>query len=160
MTETNTTFTMPLLALRGITVFPGMLLTFDVERQASVGALEQAGDKQLLFLTAQRNLVADLPKEDELYRVGTVCRIRQLLRQPRSSLCRVMVEGLQRAEILEMDTDPHGYSATLRLLPDKPERMNPDRLEALQRKCVSLFEDYLRMNPDMAAPIPPMLPGT
>ena len=151
MTETNTTFTMPLLALRGITVFPGMLLTFDVERQASVGALEQAGDKQLLFLTAQRNLVADLPKEDELYRVGTVCRIRQLLRQPRSSLCRVMVEGLQRAEILEMDTDPHGYSATLRLLPDKPERMNPDRLEALQRKCVSLFEDYLRMNPDMAA---------
>ena len=150
-TEFENTFTMPLLALRGLTVFPGMLLTFDVERSASIGALEQAGDKQLVFLTAQRNISADLPKAEELYQVGTVCRIRQLLRQPRSSLCRVMVEGMERAEALEIDTNPRGYSAVLRMLPDKPERMNPDRMEALQRKCISLFEEYLRMNPEMAA---------
>ena len=145
-------FRLPMVALRGLTVFPGMLLTFDVERPASVAALEKAGqDQQLVFLAAQKSLGADLPKEEEIYHVGTVCRIRQQLRQPRGNLCRVMVEGIYRAEAQSIDTDPHGYVATLRILPDKAERMNRDRLEALQRRCVSLFEDYLHMNPDMAA---------
>ena len=153
MTEnTNDIFTLPMLALRGLTVFPGMLLTFDVERPASIAALQQAGkEQQLIFLAAQKSLDADLPKEEELCHIGTVCRIRQQLRQPRGSLCRVMVEGLYRAEAIRIDTDARGYSAELRGLPDRPERMNPDRLEALQRKCVSLFEDYLRMNQDMPA---------
>ena len=145
-------FQLPMMALRGLTVFPGMLLTFDVERPASIAALEKAGqDRQLIFLAAQKSLSDDLPKGEDLYRVGTVCRIRQQLRQPRSSLCRVMVEGLYRAEALEYSADAQGYSALLRALPDRDERMNRDRLEALQRKCVSLFEDYLHMNPDMAA---------
>ncbi len=144
--------TLPLLALRGLTVFPGMLLTFDVERPASIGALKQAeNSRQLIFLVAQRDLSADLPKEEELYRVGTVCRIRQQLRQPRSSLCRLMVEGLYRAETLSVDVDSRGYSAELRALPDRVERMNPDKLEALQRKCIALFEEYLHLNTDMAA---------
>ncbi len=144
--------TLPLLALRGLTVFPGMLLTFDVERPASIGALKRAdGSKQLIFVVAQRDLSADLPQEHQLYHVGTVCRIRQQLRQPRSNLCRVMVEGLYRAEALSIETDSRGYSAEVRVLPDRVERMNPDKLEALQRKCISLFEEYLRMNPEMAA---------
>ena len=153
MTENmNDIFTLPMLALRGLTVFPGMLLTFDVERPASIAALQQAGkQQQLIFLAAQKSLNADLPKEEELYHIGTVCRIRQQLRQPRGSLCRVMVEGLYRAEAIHIDTDAKGYQAELRGLPDRPERMNPDRLEALPRKCVSLFEDYLHMNPDMPA---------
>ena len=151
MTENqNDLFTLPMLALRGLTVFPGMLLTFDVERPASIAALQQAGkEQQLIFLASQKSLNADLPKEEELYHVGTVCRIRQQLRQPRGNLCRVMVEGLYRAEAVSIDTDAKGYSAVLRGLPDRAERMNPDRLEALLRKCVSLFEDYLRMNQDM-----------
>ena len=146
------TIRMPMIALRGLVVFPGMLLTFDVERPASVAALAEAGKgEQLIFLAAQKSLNADLPKAEELYHIGTVCRIRQQLRQPRGSLCRVMVEGLYRAEALSIDTDAKGYSAELRGLPDKAERMNPDRLEALQRKCISLFEDYLHLNQDMAA---------
>lgn len=151
MTEqTHNSFRLPLLALRGLTVFPGMLLTFDVERPASIGALEQASkDQQLIFLAAQKTLDADLPKAEDIYSVGTVCRIRQQLRQPRGGLCRVMVEGLYRAEALEIVTDSKGYSALLHMLPDRPERMNSDRMEALQRHCVSLFEDYLHMNPDM-----------
>ena len=153
MTEKSLdSFRLPMVALRGLTVFPGMLLTFDVERPASVAALEKAGqDQQLIFLAAQKSLGADLPKEEEIYRVGTVCRIRQQLRQPRGNLCRVMVEGIYRAEAQSIETDPRGYMATLRILPDRAERMNRDRLEALQRRCVSLFEDYLHMNPDMAA---------
>ena len=60
-----------------------------------------------------------------------------------------MVEGLYRAEALEIDTNSKGYSALLHMLPDRPERMNADRMEALQRHCIGLFEDYLHMNPDM-----------
>ena len=154
MTEINEIFSLPMLALRGLTVFPGMLLTFDVERPASIAALQEASGEgqQLIFLAAQKTLNDDLPKEEGLYHVGTVCRIRQQLRQPRGNLCRVMVEGLYRAEALSIDTDAKaGYRAQLRGLPDRAERMNPDRLEALQRKCISLFEDYLRLNQDMAA---------
>ena len=151
MTETNNSFSLPMIALRGLTVFPGMLLTFDVERPASIAALERADkEEKLVFLAAQKSLSADLPRETELYHVGTVCRIRQQLRQPRSSLCRVMVEGLYRAQALSVDTDARCYTALLRMLPDRAERMNPDRLEALQRKCISLFEEYLRLNTDMA----------
>ena len=154
MTEINEIFSLPMLALRGLTVFPGMLLTFDVERPASIAALQEASGEgqQLIFLAAQKTLSDDLPKEEGLYHVGTVCRIRQQLRQPRGNLCRVMVEGLYRAEALSIDTDAKaGYRAQLRGLPDRAERMNPDRLEALQRKCISLFEDYLHLNQDMAA---------
>ena len=71
---------LPLLALRGLHVFPGMLLTFDVERQASIGALNAAlKNDQMIFLGAQKDLTADMPQENEIYSVGTVCRIRQQL---------------------------------------------------------------------------------
>ena len=67
MTENNDIFTLPMLALRGLTVFPGMLLTFDVERPASIAALQQAGkEQQLNYLAAQKSLNADLPTEEEL----------------------------------------------------------------------------------------------
>ena len=76
---------LPLLALRGLHVFPGMLLTFDVERPASIAALNTAiRADQIIFLSAQKDLSADLPTEEEIYAVGTVCRIRQQLRQPHS----------------------------------------------------------------------------
>ena len=78
MTEnTINTKTLPMLALRGLHVFPEMLLTFDVERQASIGALGMAAKSgQLIFLAAQKNLTADMPQEEDIYPVGTVCRIR------------------------------------------------------------------------------------
>ena len=75
---------LPLLALRGLHVFPGMMLTFDVERPASVAALNAAiRCNQLIFLAAQKDLTADLPQESDISDIGTVCRIKQQLRQPR-----------------------------------------------------------------------------
>lgn len=148
----NDLSSMPLLALRGLTIFPGMLLTFDVERPASVAALGLASGKdQLIFLVTQKDLTADMPEEKDIYRVGTVCRIRQQLRQPRGTVCRVMVEGLFRAQAIRIHTDPKVYSAELRPLPDKNEKVSGARMEALLRNCLSLFDEYLRMNPDMAA---------
>ena len=148
----NLTFPMPMLALRGLHIFPGMMLTFDVERPASVASLGMASNlDQQIFLAAQKDLSSDMPEEDGIYHVGTVCRIRQQLRQPRGSICRVMVEGLYRAEAVSMDTDPKGYTAELRALPDKAERVQSERMEALLRNCMSLYEEYLHLNQDLPA---------
>ena len=141
---------LPMLPLRGLSVFPGMLLSFDVERNASVAALDAAVKADhLIFLSAQKDIATDVPEEKDIYHVGTVCRVRQQLRQPRSSSCRVMVEGLYRAEALSMDTEGKGYSAQVTRLDDKPEKVSAVRKEALVRSCLSLFSEYLQMNPDM-----------
>lgn len=142
--------TIPMLALRGLHVFPGMLLTFDVERSASIGALDLAmKTDQMIFLAAQKDLAADMPKEEEIYSVGTVCRVRQQLRQPRSGICRVMVEGLFRAEAISIDTDPKAYTAEIAPLPDRNDRASAARKEALLRNCLNLFNQYLQFNQDM-----------
>ena len=148
--ETHELIKMPLLALRGLHVFPGMLLTFDVERPASIAALSNAvRADQLIFLSAQKDLAADMPKEDEIYAVGSVCRVRQQLRQPRGSICRVMVEGLYRARAEDVNCDPKGYSAYIEPLPDKADRVSAERKEALLRSCLSQFEEYIQYNSDM-----------
>lgn len=86
---------LPLMALRGITVFPEMILNFDVERSASIAALNRAmRDDQMIFLVGQRDIAIDVPSADELYSVGTVCRIKQMMKQPGTKLVRVMVEGI------------------------------------------------------------------
>ena len=75
--------TLPTLALRGASVFPGTVLHFDVERPMSIAALNAAiGTDRLLFLVAQRDLSCDQPKQDDLFAVGTVCRLSQILRTP------------------------------------------------------------------------------
>ena len=142
----------PLLALRGLSVFPGMMLTFDVERHASIGALNAAlKSDQMIFLAAQKDLAADMPKEDDIYSVGTVCRIRQQLRQPKGNICRVMVEGVYRAQAVSILTDEEGYSAFIRPLPDKKERVSDVRREALVRNCLNLFDEYIQFNPNMVS---------
>ena len=148
-TMENEIRTLPMLPLRGLSVFPAMLLSFDVERNASVAALDAAvrGD-HLIFLAAQKDIATDVPEEKDIYHVGTVCRVRQQLRQPHSS-CRVMVEGLYRAEAISMDTEGKVYSAQVTRLDDKPEKVSAVRKEALVRSCLSLFNEYLQMNPDM-----------
>ena len=139
----------PMMALRGLNIFPEMLMTFDVERQASIGSLSAALQADhLIFLAAQKDIACDVPEEKDIYRVGTVCRIRQQLRQPRGNMCRVMVEGIYRAEALTVNTDPDGYTALIRPLNDLTERVSEAKKEALLRTCVSLFDEYLHLNPE------------
>lgn len=146
----NEIIKLPMLALRGLNVFPGMIITFDVERPASVAALNAAvSSSRNIFLAAQKNLAEDAPDENGIYKVGTVCRVCQQLRQPKGGVCRVMVEGLYRAEAVGMNPDPKGYTALVRRLPDKKERVSAERMEALVRSCLSLYEEYLHLNPDI-----------
>lgn len=140
----------PMLALRGLSVFPGMMLTFDVERSASIAALNQAvrGD-QMIFLAAQIDPLADAPTADEIYHVGTVCRVRQQLHQPRGGITRVLVEGVYRAEAVSMDTESKFFTATIHPLPDLEEKVSAARREALLRNCLSLFDEYIQVRPEM-----------
>lgn len=145
----NENLLIPMMALRGLNIFPEMLMTFDVERQASIGSLSAALQADhLIFLAAQKDIACDVPEEKDIYRVGTVCRIRQQLRQPRGNMCRVMVEGVYRAEALTVNTDPDGYTALIRPLNDLTERVSEAKKEALLRTCVSLFDEYLHLNPE------------
>ena len=139
---------LPMLPLRGLHIFPGMMLTFDVERSASMAALAAANrGGHLIYLVAQRDLAVELPQEKDVFRVGTVCRVRQQLRQEQG--CRVMVEGLYRAEAESMDLEGKCYAARVRPLPDRTERVSEARMEALLRTSISLFHEYLQQNPEL-----------
>ena len=140
--EFSTQRAMPVLTLRGISIFPGMLLNFDVERPANIAALNIAmGEDRILFLTVQKEITKDLPFLDDIYAVGTVCRVKQMLRQPGGQNVRIMVEGLGRGRIVSLITDSPCLYTEVEPLPDVDERMTV-RTEALCRRCVSLFSQY------------------
>ena len=134
---------MPLLPLRGLNVFPQMVITFEVERNTSVNAVNTAcGKDGLIFLTAQKDAMQDLPESSGLYKVGTVCKIKQHIILPQSSVCRVMVEGLYRAEAIAIHRGEKLYTADIFRIDDKKERVSAIRREALVRNTLSLFRDY------------------
>ena len=151
--ETNLQKTMPALALRGLTVFPNMLLHFDVGRAASIKALDESmGSGQPIFLVAQRDLAVEDPQEKDLYSVGTVCNVRQLLRLPGDNV-RVMVEGLSRGRLLEMtQTEPYLAARVEELPAEQPVRRSA-RTEALIRQTYELFESFIELAPKMTPDI-------
>ena len=133
---------MPVLPLRGLSVFPGMLLNFDVERPMSVAALNIAmGEDQILFLTAQKDMTKDIPFLNDIYAIGTVCRVRQMLRQPGGKTVRVMVEGIGRGRIISLITDSPCLYTEVEPLNDVEEKSTV-KIEALCRRCVTLFSQY------------------
>ncbi len=140
--EFNAQRAMPVLPLRGLAVFPGMLLNFDVERPMSAAALNIAmGEDQIILLTAQKDMTKDLPFLEDIYAVGTVCRVRQMLRQPGGKTIRVMVEGLGRGKIVSLVTDSPCLYVEVEPLPDAAEKLSV-KTEALCRRCVALFSQY------------------
>ncbi len=150
MSETYTrTEKLPMIALRGLTMFPDVILTFDVERELSLRALEMSviGNRDI-FLVAQKNVAVDVPEEKDMYSVGVVCRVKQQIRQPQSSIRRVTVEGLYRARAEHMVLTGRAYTADVTPLPDKEERVSEDRIVALVRSCFSMYHDYLSENPE------------
>jgi len=137
---------LPMLPLRGLTVFPHMILTFDVGREKSINALDEAMvNNQLIFLTTQKDAKNDSPDVDDIYNVGTISRVKQLLRLPGNTI-RVLVEGLNRAEIMKyVKTEPFfTVEVAERILPENREKSIID--EALKRKVTSTFEDYAKLS--------------
>ncbi|AGX44086.1 endopeptidase La [Clostridium saccharobutylicum] len=94
-------YTIPLIPLRGLTVFPNVVVHFDVGREKSTEAIEQAMlDNQEIFLVGQKDSRVEEPCQDEIYSIGTICKIKQILKMSDNTI-RVLVEGKERAEIVE-----------------------------------------------------------
>ncbi len=134
----------PVLPLRDIVVFPHMIVPLFVGREKSVRALEDVmkDDKQIL-LVAQRNAAQDDPSVDDIYEVGTVSTVLQLLKLPDGTV-KVLVEGGQRARITRFTDNPSFFEAEGELI-GEPES-DTQELEALSRSVVSQFEQYIKLN--------------
>lgn len=140
---------LPLLPLRGLCIFPYMVLHFDVGREKSVKALEEAMiNDQLIFLVTQKDAKLDLPSSEDLYEVGTISRIKQLLKLPGDTI-RVLVEGVSRASIKSIIGDEPFFKAEL---VEKPEGYGVEsiELEAMRRSVMDVFEEYVKLNPKIA----------
>lgn len=140
---------LPLLPLRGLSIFPYMVLHFDVGREKSVRALEEAMvNDQLIFLVTQKDAHTDLPGKEDFYNVGTISKIKQLLKLPGDTI-RVLVEGISRAKIEEIVSDDAYF------LVDVTEHevdhdSSDSELEALRRSVLVVFDEYIKANPKIA----------
>jgi len=139
---------LPLLPLRGLTVFPRMTLPFDVGRPKSIRALEEAMvNNQLIFLVTQKDAKDDSPGGDDLYKVGTVSKVKQLLKLPGDTI-RVLVEGLSRAEIKEILQVEPFFMAMVGVHDESTDTSSKDSLKvkALKRQVLSSFEEYAKLS--------------
>jgi len=135
---------MPLLPLRGLLVYPSMVLHLDVGREKSVKALEQAMvEDSMILLSSQSETNIEDPAQEDIYRIGTIAKVRQMLKLPNGTI-RVLVEGIVRAEIVDyLDTQDY-YEVLLRELPEAA--VVDSEVEALMRSVLSQFEHYINLS--------------
>lgn len=154
--DTNNQRMLPVLPLRGLTAFPDMLIHFDVGRAMSIKALEAAmKDGQWIFLTAQKDLKTDRPTADDLYEVGTICIIKQILRLPGDNI-RVLVEGKDRARALHYQKSEDGgecLKAQVEVLYDILPLGGERREQALVRTVQNRFEEYAALAPRLSSDV-------
>ncbi len=145
LTGEGIVLSMPLIPLRGLTVFPGVNLTFDVARERSRAAVQSAMDNnQLVFLATQKDPAVDWPDHEDIYHIGCVARIRQVLELPNSDNMKLLVEGRQRAKLHHLTgNEEYDRAEVIYLIPDGHD---PDQdmaeLEAYRRRLLHAFEQY------------------
>lgn len=148
-------FSMPMVALRGLVVFPEMTLHFDVGRPKSVKAVRSAMERKTnIFLATQMDLECDDPRYDDIYRSGVVCEIKQVMKLPGTDTLRVVVYGLYRAELLHINSANPFLSAIVRRI--ETEKVSPENAkyeEALVRNLIGIFEEYAYFVPKLPSDI-------
>lgn len=139
--------TMPAVALRGLTILPGMVQHFDISREKSVRAVETAmmGD-QKVYLVTQRNPQQEVPTAADLYQMGTVSQIKQIVKMP-NGILRVMVEGLERAALLTLFEDGQYLEAEIEDAPMQEEQLSDTVKEAMSRIVKEKLEEFGNANP-------------
>jgi ATP-dependent Lon protease len=143
MTEKK--YILPMIPLRGLTIFPYMVLHFDIGREKSIRALEEAFMKnQLIFVTTQKEAEIEDPSIDDVYKVGTITKVKQMLKLP-GELIRVLVEGISRAEIQQVTRDDEFFEVEVIEKEEQKEIEKTPELEALMRSVISAFEEYVNM---------------
>ncbi len=137
---------LPVLALRGLVVFPGMTTHFDVGRTRSARAVEEAiSSDQQIFLVAQRELESDNPKRADLYEFGTVSVIKQILRLPGDNM-RILVEGKYRAQLVDcIQSEPYLFGRIMQA-DEISHNSAAVRVQALVRQAHSLFEQFVELS--------------
>lgn len=148
---------LPLLPLRDVVVYPHMVIPLFVGRDKSIEALESAmaSDKQVL-LVAQKNPAEDDPKAEDVYGIGTISTILQLLKLPDGTV-KVLVEGGERAQIEQIDTVDHHFRARVSPLPEEP--LEEREAEALVNSTVSQFEQYVSLSKKVPSEVMTSLTG-
>lgn len=139
---------LPLLPLRGVLVFPYMVIHLDVGRKKSISALEEAMiSEREIFLATQKDAQEDEPRQEDIFQVGSIAEIKQLLKLPGGTI-RVLVEGLRRGKITEyVDSDPY-YK--VEILEYDEEEKKTNEVEALMRNLVYQFEQYVKLSKRIA----------
>lgn len=146
----NETMDLPMIPLRGLSVFPGMVLHFDIGREKSINALEKAMvNNQYIFLSSQMDENTDLPTPEDFYHLGTIGRIKQMLRLPGDSI-RVLVEGICRAEISEVLFEVPYFQCRVRPITATESGSDDPATEALMRTVLTSFDEYINLNQNLA----------
>ncbi len=150
------TITMPVIALRGMTVLPKMMLHFDISRTKSIAAVEKAmvGDQKVCLVTQKNSEEAD-PGIEDLYQVGTVALIKQLVKLP-NNVIRVMVEGMERVELLTLDSDEPMLIGEVEKTLEADDSIDYIAREAMIQIIKEKLEEYGKENPKIAKEV---LPG-
>ena len=138
---------MPAVALRGMVILPSMTVHFDISREKSIKAVEQAmQENQQLFVVAQRSPETPEPEKKDLYSVGTVVNIRQLLRLPQN-IFRVLAEGTERAELVDLDEEQGYLRAEVETFEERAEdEPGEAQREAMLRNLKELYQEYAQVN--------------
>ena len=148
--EESDALIIPLIPLRGMTIFPNMVLHFDIGREKSINALEKAMIvNQHVFLVSQRDENTELPTPEDFYSIGTVAKIKQMLKLPGDSI-RVLVEGICRGQIEAIIQEVPFFKCMIRRIEDEEDVEPGAMTTALMRSVVSNFEEYLSMAPRAA----------
>lgn len=141
---------MPMLVLRGLVLFPQMVLHFDVGRDKSISALNQVMENdRKIFLVAQKDIRDDEPKASALYKVGVVAQVKQIIKS-QSGTWRVLVEGMYRAKLLEVVSEsPHFEGVVVEFPLKAPRTLKSAMCDALMRTVKDLFQEYCFLTPRM-----------
>lgn len=153
----RTQLTIPVVALRGLTVLPQMIISFDISRKKSIAAVEKAmvGDQKILLVTQKRTEEMN-PQTEDLYQMGTIAMVKQLVKLP-GGVIRVMAEGEVRAELLSLNADGSYLEAETEIRPTEEEDLGQIEREAMIRIVKEKLEEYGRVDQTAAREILPNL---
>lgn len=138
---------LPLIPLRGLAIFPYMILSFDVGREISLKALDEAmADDEMIFLTAQKDSSIDNPTEEDYYHTGTICKVKQLVKLPGEGV-RVLVEGISRGTITEFMQEEPYIKVSIEEIVYDTDSINEDKeVQATVRNVFDAFEEYINIS--------------
>ena len=133
------------IPLRGITIFPNMIIHFDIGREKSVASLEQAMLKDgNIFLVTQKDPNLELPEDkNDIYSIGTICKIKQILKLPKGGATRVLVEGIERAEVIDFIVNETFLECNVKKILDKESDVEDKEDTAFKNQLIKAFDEYI-----------------